>query len=282
MGRDADGARDPVSATAATPAGGLARPSPRGRAIWREAAVSAAFWAVAIWAWHLYAQTVPAYQLPPPGVVAARMGDFLTDPRLAANLAISLGHVGAAMALAFAAGAALALLPEAVPAARMLVDDRLTPFLNAFSGIGWLFLAILWFGVNSTTVIFAVTMVLTPFAIINLRTGLREMDRDLLELGESLSRSPLRRFVRIAAPMLAPYVFATLRTSFGVAWKVVLTAELFGGSGGVGYVLNRARQEFDTETIFAVILFIMLFVAAAELLAFRPAQRALDRRFGRG
>ena len=268
--------------TAAAAAGPVV-PAPRkARAGRAEAVVSLAFWAAALALWSLYARTVPAYQLPPPDVVFARMGDFLTEPALAGALAISLGHVAAAMALAFLLGAALALLPQIAPAARRLVDDRLTPFLNAFSGIGWLFLAILWFGVNSTTVIFAVTMVLTPFAVINLRTGLREMDRDLLELGASLSRSASRRFLKLGAPMLAPFAFATLRTSFGVAWKVVLTAELFGGSGGVGYVLNQARQEFDTETIFAVILFIMAFVALAELVAFRPAQRALDRRYGRG
>ena len=131
------------------------------------------------------------------------MADFATEADLALQLGISLGHVAAAMTIAFAVGSALAVLPSAAPAARRLVDGRLTPFLNAFSGIGWLFLAILWFGINSTTVIFAVTMVLTPFAIINLRTGLAEMDRDLMELGESLTRSPLRRFLKLALPMLA-------------------------------------------------------------------------------
>ena len=40
-----------------------------------------------------------------------------------------------------------------------------------------------------------------------------------------------------------------------------------------------ARQEFDTETIFAIILFIMLFVALTEVLLFRPLQRRLDRRY---
>ena len=49
--------------------------------------------------------------------------------------------------------------------------------------------------------------------------------------------------------MLFPYAFATLRTSFGVSWKVVLTAELFGGAGGMGYILNKSRQEFETEMI---------------------------------
>jgi ABC-type nitrate/sulfonate/bicarbonate transport system permease component len=80
-------------------------------------------------------------------------------------------------------------------------------------------------------------------------------------------------------PMLVPYMFATLRISFGVAWKVTLTAELFGGNAGVGYLLNVARQEFDTDTIFAVILLIMLFVASTEVLLFRPLQRQLDRRY---
>ena len=61
-----------------------------------------------------------------------------------------------------------------------------------------------------------------------------------------------------------------------MSWKVTLTAELFGGNSGVGYVLNVARQEFDTETIFAVILFILLFVAFTEVFIFRPLQRRLD------
>jgi ABC-type nitrate/sulfonate/bicarbonate transport system permease component len=84
---------------------------------------------------------------------------------------------------------------------------------------------------------------------------------------------------KVIVPMMVPYVFAALRISFGVAWKVTLTAELFGGNAGIGYLLNVARQEFDTETIFAEILFILLFVACMEVFVFRPLQRRLDRRY---
>ena len=115
-----------------------------------------------------------------------------------------------------------------------------------------------------------------------MRTGLQELDGDLVELGRSLSRSAWRRTIKIVGPLLMPYLFAALRTSFGVSWKVVLTSELFGGSGGVGYMLNVARQEFDTQTIFAIIVFILLFVVAAEVILFRPVQRRLDRRYARG
>ena len=80
-------------------------------------------------------------------------------------------------------------------------------------------------------------------------------------------------------PMLFPYAFATLRISFGVSWKVVLTAELFGGSGGMGYMLNKARQEFETEIIFAIITYMILFVILSELIVFNLVQKSLDKRY---
>ncbi|MFA6266980.1 MAG: ABC transporter permease subunit [Pseudolabrys sp.] len=233
-------------------------------------------------AWWGYSLIVPAYQLPGPAIVAQRAVTFLTDSDDIAQLLLSLFHVSVAIVAAFVIGCALAALAQYVEPLRLLIDGRLTPFLNAFSAIGWLFLAMLWFGLDSFTVIFAVTLILIPFTIINVRTGLQELDGDLIELGHSLSRNPLQLGLRIVIPLLVPYLFAALRNSFGVSWKVVLTAELFGGSGGVGYLLNIARQQFDTETIFAVIGFILVFVAFAEIVLFRPIQRHLDRSFGRG
>lgn len=246
----------------------------------RRALLLHGFTLAVLLAWWVYSLFVPAYQIPGPVAVARRMLGFVTDPLLALQLGISLAHATSAIGLAFLIGATLAFLAHFVTPARLLVDQRLTPFFNAFSAIGWLFLGILWFGIDDTTVVFAITMILIPFATINLRAGLDELDRELIELGTSLTRVRTRRLVKLIVPMLVPYAFAALRISFGVAWKVTLTAELFGGNAGVGYVLNVARQEFDTETIFAVILFILLFVACTDVFLFRPLQRKLDRRYG--
>ena len=252
------------------------------RRAWSSGTVLAHFATISfLIAWWVYSHFVPAYQLPGPVIVAERAVTFLTDREEIAELLLSLAHVSVAIAAAFIIGCTLAALSHYVEALRLLIDGRLTPFLNAFSAIGWLFLAMLWFGLDSFTVIFAVTMILIPFTIINVRTGLQELDSDLIELGHSLSRNPLRLGLRIVIPLLVPYLFAALRNSFGVSWKVVLTAELFGGSGGVGFLLNIARQQFDTEMIFAIIAFILFFVAFAEIVLFRPIQRHLDRSFGR-
>lgn len=249
---------------------------------WSSGTVLAHLFTIAfLLVWWGYSFIVPAYQLPGPGLVAARALAFLQDSDEFPELLLSLAHVSIAIAAAFLIGSFLAALAHYVRPLRLLIDGRLTPLLNAFSAIGWLFLAMLWFGLDSFTVIFAVTLILIPFTIINVRTGLQELDADLIELGHSLSRNPLRLGIRIVVPLLVPYLFASLRNSFGVSWKVVLTAELFGGSGGVGFLLNIARQQFDTETIFAIIGFILCFVAFSEIVLFRPIQRHLDRSYGR-
>ncbi|WP_028030889.1 ABC transporter permease [Gemmobacter nectariphilus] len=254
-----------------------ARKRARSRQVWVANLIAIAVLG-AWWFWSLF---VPAYQMPGPQLVAWRMVDLVIDGQERVQLLWSLVHVMSAIAISFVIGFALALASNTLWPVRGFIDDRLTPFLNAFSGIGWLFMAMMWFGVTHFTVIFSVTLILIPFAVINIRTGLDELDHEIGELGRSLTRNPLRIFLRITVPMLVPYLFATLRTSFGVAWKVVLTAELFGGNAGVGYLLNSARQEFDTETIFAVICFIILFVYLSEVVIFAPIQRSLKRRFAR-
>lgn len=266
------------SADAALPDAVIPRPS-RARHYGRW--IAHIFTVFALVAWWGYAQIVPPYQVPGPVLVASRMIDFLSDSYLLTQIGISIFHIGTAIALSFLLGSALALTARFVPVTRMLIDGVMTPFLNSFSGIGWLFLALLWFGLDDTTVIFAVTMILIPLTAINVRTGLQELDGDMMEMGLSFSRSAYRRFIHIILPLLLPYFFAALRMSFGVSWKVVLTAELFGGNGGLGYILNIARQEFDTETIFAVIAFILIFVVLCEQVLFRPVQRRLDRRYAR-
>ena len=78
-------------------------------------------------------------------------------------------------------------------------------------------------------------------------------------------------FVLVLVPSLYPFIFATLRIMFGVAWKVTLTAELFGGNSGLGYMINLSRQEFDTATIFAAIILIIAFVHGIDRVGARAA-----------
>ena len=130
---------------------------------------------------------------------------------------------------------------------RFAIERRIGPFLNSFSAIGWTLLSVMWFGVTPLTVVFAISAVLVPFALVNMSAGLANIDPESIEMARSFTRRRARMFARVIVPSLYPFVFATLRIMFGVAWKVALTAELFGGSSGLGYLINLSRQEFDAH-----------------------------------
>lgn len=245
-----------------------------------KATVAGAFAAALAVAWVIAAGMVPPYILPSPQKVWTSAIAFFGSQRQLGHLQATLTHIGLSILLSFVAGALLALAAHYARWSAPAIHQRLSPFLNAFSGIGWTLLAVIWFGVSTLTVVFSISVVLLPFALINLREGLLAMDRELDEMSRSFGRGRWRQFTLVVAPALLPFVAATLRIMFGVAWKVALTAELFGGSQGLGYLINIARQEYDTETIFTVILFIIAAVYLADRLIFQPIERYTARQFG--
>lgn len=257
----------------------IPRAARRGRA--RRVAAGHLFTLAFLLAWEAGARVAPSYLLPGPGEVALRLWKFVGSSRDLGHLGASLTHVAAAIAISFALGSLLALLPHYVPVFRFAVERRLAPFLNAFSGIGWTLLAVMWLGVNSGAVVFAISAVLVPFALVNMSAGLASIDRETIEMAASFTRRRLPVFVLVVVPSLCPFIFATVRIMFGVAWKVTLTAELFGGNSGLGYMINLARQEFDTATIMAAIALIIAFVHGMDRLVFAPLQARLERHYAR-
>ncbi len=230
-------------------------------------------------AWQAGSLIAPVYLLPGPIPVAQRLAAFLTSSRDLGHLGASLFHVAAAIAISFVIGSLLALIPYYMPLLRFAIERRVGPFLNAFSAIGWTLLSIMWFGVSPLTVIFAISAVLVPFALVNMSAGLANVDPELIEMASSFSRGRARTFALVIVPSLYPFVFATLRIMFGVAWKVTLTAELFGGNSGLGYMINLSRQEFDTTTIFAAIILLIAFVHCVDQYVLVPLQASVSRHY---
>jgi NitT/TauT family transport system permease protein/sulfonate transport system permease protein len=229
--------------------------------------------------WEAASFITPSYLLPGPGLVALRLWSFITSWRDLDHLGASLFHVAASIAISFVIGSMLALISYYVPLLRFAIERRLGPFLNAFSAIGWTLLAIMWFGVTPLTVVFTISAVLVPFALVNMSAGLANLDQEIIEMAQSFTRRRMRMFVLVIVPSLYPFIFATLRIMFGVAWKVTLTAELFGGNSGLGYMINMARQEFDTATIFAAIILIIGFVHGMDKYVLAPLQASVSRHY---
>jgi NitT/TauT family transport system permease protein len=183
--------------------------------------------------------------------------------------------VFSAIALAFTLGVVLALFVYFVPVFETALYGRIAPFLNSFSGVGWAFLSLIWFGINSGSVIFCATIALLPITLINVGAGLKAMDAEIVEMSVSYSRDPLRRITLVILPLLYPYMLATLRLLFSISWQVVLVAELLCGTGGLGTLISISRQRFATDFILAIALLIFAVVYLVDRVAFAGIQQRL-------
>jgi NitT/TauT family transport system permease protein/sulfonate transport system permease protein len=230
-------------------------------------------------AWQGASMVAPPVVFPGPVAVLRSLWEFASSVRGWRHLIASILHVCAAVALSFVIGGVLAFGAHYVRLLRFAIHNRLGPFLNSFSGIGWMLLALMWFGVSGVSVVFAISAVLIPFALVNIAAGLAALDEQMTEMGRSFTRNGWRLFANVTLPSLLPFIFATLRIMFGVAWKVTLTAELFAGDKGLGYVINLARQEYDTSMIFAAIILIIAFVYSSDRFVLAPLQSRFERQY---
>lgn len=220
--------------------------------------------AVAIW-W-LTSYTLPEGTLPSPFAIAVELGALLTDPTFLYNAAATAGRVVIAVVLATLIGSGLALLPRYVPWAGGIVDLIVKPVLSSFPSVGWAILGTIWFGVSGFSVLWIQTLILVPFCLINVSEGLKDIDQELIEMGNSFGRRKLPIFFRLVVPMLLPFVFSAARIAYGVGWKISLVAELFGARYGLGTLMLRAQEFGQTQTIMSICLAIVFFFFVGERL----------------
>ncbi|SMF62473.1 NitT/TauT family transport system permease protein [Xaviernesmea oryzae] len=227
--------------------------------------------------WKVASGYMPPVLIPSPERVAMRFFTMWSTPGFLSYAGMTVLHVLASVAIAFVLGLAISLTVHFLPIFRGAVYRRLAPFLNAFPGVGWAFLALIWLGINSPAVIFASSAAMLPLAIINLGAGLREMNAEALEMALSFSRSTPRRIRMVMLPLMFPYMFATLRLCFGVSWQIVLVVELLSGAPGLGAVVSVARQRYWTDMIFSVVALILIAVFITDRLIFARLQSRIGK-----
>lgn len=130
-------------------------------------------------------------------------------------------------------------------------------------------------GFNTQAVVIAVTFVYTPFALVTIWQGLQEIDPKLIEMASSFDADRLLIWRSIFFPHLLSYIFTSLRQLFGMTWKVVVIAEVFGINNGVG---SRVRFWFLQSNIAEVLAYAVLFIGVVlviEYLILSPVQRHL-------
>ncbi|MGE0216933.1 ABC transporter permease [Mycolicibacterium sp.] len=173
-----------------------------------------------------------------------------------------------ALALGIALGVAMGLMPR--------MSKAFMPyfaFLNALPVSALVPLVVIAFGINVTAGATLVFLFAIVDVVLTSSAGVRYVDKDLLEMARSFGMPPVRRFRRVIWPGAMPGVMAAVRVGTGRAIVGMVVMELLLVSTGVGKLITRYKDTFQSAELYAVVMSLGIFG-----LIMLGLTRALERR----
>ncbi len=255
----------------------------RAARIARALAVPAIF--LAAWEAISRAGWVSPIILPAPSQVLARWIAYASplqpyDPAQGSRLAwIFSGElVGDALtslmrvSIGFLIGTGLALPIGLLMGAKQRVYELLNPMVQIFRPIppiAFIPLAILWFGLGNPPAFFLISLGAFFPVLMTTIAGVRAVDAIYLRAARNLGAGEWTLFWRVMIPAAMPYILAGVRIGFGVAFIVVIVAEMIAVNAGLGYRILEAREYFWSDKVIAGMISIGLAGLGIDLLMAR-------------
>ena len=175
------------------------------------------------------------------------------DKGIGLQLAHSLGRV----ALGFGLAALVAIPLGFVIGMSPLVYRALDPFiqvLKPISPLAWMPLALYTIKDSHVSGVFVIFICSIWPMLINTAFGVAGVRRDWLNVARTLEVTPLRKAFRVVLPAAAPTILTGMRISMGIAWLVIVAAEMLVGGTGIGYfVWNEWNNLSLPNVIFAIL-----------------------------
>jgi len=165
----------------------------------------------------------------------------------------SLVRVAKGFSLAILIGTPLGFLLGGSPLlARMF--DPVMQVLRPISPLAWLPLGLILFRQSEPAALFTIALCSMWPTVINTMQGVRSIPQDYTNVAKVLRLSPWKRFTKISLPATLPYMFTGYRLSLGLAWLVIVAAEMLTGTPGVGGFL---WQEYNSLIYSHILLCIL-------------------------
>ena len=176
------------------------------------------------------------------------------DKGILIQLGHSLGRVGLGFLLAMLVAIPLGFVIGMSPLLRRAFDPFIQ-LLKPISPLAWMPLALYTIKDSSISGIFVIFICSVWPMLINTAFGVSAVKREWLNVAATLEVSPLRKAFLVILPAAAPTIFTGMRISMGIAWLVIVAAEMLVGGTGIGYfVWNEWNNLSLTHVIFAILV----------------------------
>jgi NitT/TauT family transport system permease protein len=210
--------------------------------------------------------------LPPFSTVVVEFYYLSASGVLGENFLSSLVRV----LIGFCAGSIAGIVVGTIMGWRSAVDKALNPIISLFYPIptlGWIPLLMLWIGINEMLPITLIFICSFFPVLYNTATGIRNVDSDYIKAARTLGASDGKILATIVMPLALPNIFTGLRLEAGMAWRVIIAAEMVAIPTGIGALLMKAESLIRID-----IIIVCLIVLAVMCLTFEKFFEYLEDR----
>ena len=201
------------------------------------------------------------------------------DHSLVLAIAWSLRRLAQGYTLALAIGLPLGLLVAQVKWVEETIGTLVTS-LQALPSICWLPLAILWFGLGETAIIFVTVMGALPPITSSVRDGVRNVPPVYLRAARAMGARPAAVYFEVLLPAALPSILSGARLGWSFAWRSLMAGELVAQGIGLGCTLMMGRELADMSQVIGVMLIIIVLGILTDHALFNALETPMRRRWG--
>ena len=231
---------------------------------WRQVGAVVLGWAAFFGVWEFASEVLfNPYRLPGPLDVFDAMEGIVTSGQAFEAFRSSLGKIFLGFGLGVALGLPIGFLMGRSRYWKAFFHD---PVIVAGSvpAITYAVLALVVFGIGLVGPIASVALVSMPYIALNVAAGLEGIDNNLLTMAQAFGAKKSDVVRHVLIPTITPFVFAGVRLSFALAWKVEALTEVFGSSSGIGFEIRHAYQQFSIVDVLAWTALFVIFMLLLE------------------
>ena len=207
----------------------------------KETLPSLAVIAALIAVWWITVVATHSVIFPTPWAVVTGTFELLKDGTLWRHIGASLMRVGVGFGLAVCVAVPLGLWMGWVRGAYRMLNP-IFQILRPISPIAWIPIAILWFGVGDASPIYLIFISSVFPMVVQTTMGVHTIEKRYLRAAENFGVSRRTLFRQVVIPAVLPQVITGMRIGLGVAWLVVVAAEMIALHSGLGYMIMDSRN----------------------------------------
>jgi NitT/TauT family transport system permease protein len=209
-----------------------------------------------------------SWVFPSPAAIGRSFWAGVVDGTIPRGILTSMRRLVVGYCISLVGGVSLGLLLARSRSLRESIGTVVTG-LQALPSICWLPLALLWFGLSETAILFVVVAGSLLAITVATEAGVSNVPPLYVRAARTMGARGMTLYLRVILPAALPAILSGMRLGWTFAWRSLMAGELLFVSGGLGQLLATGRELGDMARVMAVMVAIVTLGLVTEVLFFQ-------------